>query len=464
MASFNSRDLLSRRISIGVTGFSRSGKTVFIGALAHALLSADAWKGRRGQGPLAGFGPFERGEFSSAQIRDDLHGDEPQFSFRKVRDALCDDVAWPAPTEGLSRLVLEVVSEPKPKSGWSKGRGLGLEELGRGKLLIELIDYPGEWLIDLPMLKLDYSAWSEDLLTRAAQGTRRQLSMEFSQLLESMPPPVKFDEDIAIQLTEAWTAYLERAAAMGLVFNQPGRLLRPDQLAHSPVLRLVPLPASWAESRFYAGMQRRFNQYKKLVIKPFYRNHFAKIDRQLVMIDVLRALQHGEEAFRDMQGALGATLKSFAYGKGGLISRLTGSRITHILFAVPKADHVIRGDRANLEKLLERLIRRLDDYNRVRASVRHHSFSALASIRATQDHMRASPPHREILFGRRKGHEEPKSWDPGGVPLDFPPDWQNLRFQFLNFEPAHPQQAREEGLPAIKLGKALDFLIGEDLS
>lgn len=464
MAPPNFRDLLSRRVSIGVTGFSRSGKTVFIGALAHALLSASAWKGRRGQGPLAGFGPFERGRFASAQIRDDIHGDEPQFPFRKVRDALCDDASWPAPTEGLSRLVLELATERKPKSRWLKSRGPGLEGFGLGHLLIELIDYPGEWLIDLPMLKLDYPTWSENLLTRARQGKRREISTEFLQLLESSAPPSTFDEEVAIQLTDAWASYLERAAAIGLVFNQPGRLLRPDRLAHSPVLRLVPLPPSWAESRFYAGMESRFKQYKKSVIKPFYRKHFARMDRQIVMVDLLRALQNGEEAFHDMQDALGATLQSFMYGKGGPIPWLNDARTTHVLFAASKADHVTRGDRPNLEKLLERIILRVDDYGKIRSSSLHHSFRALASIRATQDHMTVSPPHREILFGRRNGYEEPKAWDPGGLPLDFPPDWGNLRFQFLDFEPAQHQQARDEAFPAINLGKVLDFLIGENLS
>lgn len=459
------RDLAARRISIGVTGFSRAGKTVFIGALAQALLSVETWKGRRGQGPLARFGPFERGRFSSAQIRDDVHGDEPQFPLRKVRDAMCgDNASWPTPTEGLSRLVLDLAT--KQKSRWKRGvsEQLGLEAIGLGHLQLELIDYPGEWLIDLPMLKLDYASWSENLLNRAHQGQRSKLSKDFFALLAATAPPSKLDEDLAIKLSEAWTDYLRQAADIGLVFNQPGRLLRPDRFAHSPLLRLMPLPPSWAESPFYNEMQRRFMLYRKKIIKPFYKKHFARIDRQIVLVDLLQALQWGPEAFDEMTDALADTLKSFVYGKGGLLSWLTGARTSHVLFAATKADHVTRGDRANLETLMQHMLTKLDDYNKLRGGSLNHGVMALASIRATQDRMTDTPPRREILFGRRKGEKQPDQWDPGGLPLDSPPDWQNLHFEFLDFEPLQHRNAAQEGFPALNLGKALDFLIGEDLS
>ena len=458
-------DLLSRRISIGVTGFSRAGKTVFIGSLAQALLRADAWKGRRGQGPLAGFEPFERGCFCGAFIRDDVHGDEPQFPFRRVRDALCGvDPRWPAPTEGLSRLVMDLAADRKAKLPWPKGKPGPLEPLGWGHLQIEFIDYPGEWLVDLPMLKLDYPAWSENLLARAGHGQRSQLSEKFVALLESSAPPGRFDEELAIKLSDAWTEYLEQSAAKGLVFNQPGRLLRPDTHAHSPVLRLVPLPHSWAESEFYKGMQRRFKEYQKKIIKPFYKKHFARIDRQIVLIDLLQALHRGEDAFNEMADALGDTLKSFAYGKGGPLGRLIGRRTSHLLFAATKSDHVTRGDRSNLKDLLEDILRMVDDTNVIVQGPRRVDFMALASICATQDRMTVDPPKREILFGRRKGDEHPEQWDPGGLPLDFPPDWGSLHFEFMSFEPVENRLALKEGFTSLNLGKALNFLIGEDLT
>lgn len=446
-------NLLSRRVSIGVTGFSRAGKTVFVGSLAQALLRAGAWAGRRGQGPLAGFGPFERGTFRMACIRDDAKAVQPHFPFRKVRDALCGiDPRWPTPTEGLSLLVLDLAIEQGKKSKWP---------IPRRHVQIELVDYPGEWLVDLPMLNQEYTIWSNALIERARHGQREQFSQKFFEILESLSPPKTFDEELAAKLTDAWTEHLSKSADVGLVFNQPGRLLRPDSYAHSPVLRLVPLPESWSESGFYEGMKRRFREYRKKVIKPFYKKHFSRIDRQIVLVDLLQALDRGEEAFNEMADALGATLKSFAYGDGGILDYLLGNRTSHLLFAATKADHVTRGDRNNLKALLNDLLLIVDDTNIIASGPGRVEFMALASVRATEDRMTDSPPKREILNGRQQGQDQAGQLDPGGLPLDLPPNWKDLHFEFKKFEPVENKRALKEGFPAVNLGKTLDFLIGD---
>jgi predicted YcjX-like family ATPase len=457
------RDLSTHSVSIGVTGFSRAGKTVFITALAQALLTAEAWSGKRGQGPLAQFGPFERGHFRSARIRDDMHGDKPQFPFRKVRDALVGrNAAWPAPTEGLSRLVIDLEGVPQSSvRNWLSEKG-GLHELGLGRVQVELVDYPGEWLVDLSMLQMDFNTWSNDMLSRAVRGPRHKLSADFFRELDGLPKTSAFDDEWAGRLSEAWAGYLWQAVGLGLVLNQPGRLLRPDKLAHSPVLRLSPLPKSHKDSDFYRGMAERFELYKKSVIRPFYQDHFARIDRQVVLVDVLRALQHGEAAFEEMTEALAETLHSFDYSRGGWLARLMGARTSHVLFAATKADHVTRGDRANLEGLLRQMLSRVDGDNRLRADALKHAVMALASIRATEDRMTNDAPRREILFGRRAEDDTPDQWDPGGLPLDCPPDWSKLHFEFLDFAPTPMTNALQQGFPTIQLGKALNFLLGED--
>ncbi|PJA31943.1 MAG: hypothetical protein CO187_06640, partial [Zetaproteobacteria bacterium CG_4_9_14_3_um_filter_53_7] len=109
---------------------------------------------------------------------------------------------------------------------------------------------------------------------------------------------------VAIRLSETWADYLQKAAAHGLVRNQPGRHLRPDALRHSPVLRLAPLSEQLRSSKLGKGMAKRFEEYKKKVIKPFYSDHFKHIDRQIVLLDVLLALQQGEPAFNELTDAL----------------------------------------------------------------------------------------------------------------------------------------------------------------
>ncbi|MFW6342768.1 MAG: YcjX family protein [Halothiobacillaceae bacterium] len=451
-------DLATPRISLGITGFARAGKTVFIGALAQALLTADHWRRQRGQGPLAGFGPFEQGRLRSARIRDDIHATLPQFPFRRVRDALCGQSShWPEPTEGLSRLVLELDIEPSGRVA----RWLDRRHLATSRLQLELIDYPGEWLIDLPMLTQEYDDWSADMIRRSRLPHRAPLAERFHRMLDDLAPQGEADEEVLGQLADAWSEHLARAAAAGLTFNQPGRMLRPDNLRDSPVLRFAPLPVERGGAALRQAMKARYDLYRREVIRPFYRDHFARIDRQLVLVDVLRALQRGQPVFDEITEALGQTLESFRYGKGSLLSRIAGARTTRVLFAATKADHVTRGDRANLENMLRWMTAMADDRNRVRAGAAAVSVTTLASLRATEDYLTEKPPRREILRGRRADDPEPALWDPGGLPLDMPPDWPNLHFEFLDFAPPPAPRGPIEGFPALNLGKVLDFLISE---
>ena len=40
-------------------------------------------------------------------------------------------------------------------------------------------------------------------------------------------------------------------------------------------------------------MERRFEAYKSAVVRPFFRTHFARLDRQIVLVDTLAALDAG---------------------------------------------------------------------------------------------------------------------------------------------------------------------------
>lgn len=443
--------LRSRTVSVGVTGFSRAGKTVFLGSVAQALLKIQAWMGRRGESPLAGFGPFLRGSFDRSSIRSDIYTDEPQFPFLKVRDALCGvSPCWPTPTEGLSRLVIDLALAPQKRK-----HRFTLQDTVR----IEFIDYPGEWLVDLPMLEMDYGPWSSRLIERARIGQREKYSKTFFSLIDALSPPKTFDDELAQKLTDAWTEHLLRSAANGLVFNQPGRLLRPDRHAHSPILRLVPLPETWAESAFYKGMERRYKEYNKKVITPFYKKHFSRIDRQIVLVDLLHALDQGEECFNDMKEALGSTLKSFNYGNGGMLDYLFGRRTTHLLFAATKADHVRRADRNNLRELLKELIEMVDETNIITSGPEKVEYMAIASVCATEDTRVRGQPNCQRLSGHRLGDSQVSQWNPGDLPLDLPPEWANLDFEFMKFEPVFNKLAIKEGFQSINIDKTLEFLI-----
>lgn len=482
MESSRLEDWLAQRLTIGVTGFARSGKTVFITSFAHALISFAAFQNQPGQGPLTGFSLAQQKRLRSVRVRDDLSPTYPHFPFRAMRDALLGRIpAWPTPTEGISRLILEIEYEPDHvnQSGFwlpfsRASHACRTKIIGRPHLQLELVDYPGEWLMDLALLDKEYDAWSEDMWQLAISGRRARMSEGFRSLVASLPSDTNADEDIIIALTAEWKNYLKAALDEGLPFNQPGRLLRPGpEGKHAPVLRFAPIPNQFGLPRLRKVLRKRFKLYQDELVRPFFKMHFAKMDRQVVLVDIVRVLsqrygdkhltlQEREETFKEFSEALRLSLSAFRYGQGTLLSGLQGNRTNKALFVATKADHVVRGDRVHLERLLGNILHLIGEHQRISQETSDAAIMALASVRATQDMREQNSPYRELLSGRRAGEPEPLLRDPGAIPLDFPINWEELAFEYAAFEPLPMLSALQEGFPAINLGKAIEFLIGND--
>lgn len=103
-------------------------------------------------------------------------------------------------------------------------------------------------------------------------------------------------------------------------------------------------------------LRERFNYYCEKVVKGFYKNHFLRFDRQIVLVDCLQPLNSGPQAFNDMRLALTQLMQSFHYGQRTLFRRLFSPVIDKLLFAATKADHVTIDQHANMVSLLQQLI------------------------------------------------------------------------------------------------------------
>src|SRR5258708_3109399 len=112
-------------------------------------------------------------------------------------------------------------------------------------------------------------------------------------------------------------------------------------------------------------MRRRFEAYKDVVVRPFFQDHFARLDRQIILVDALAAFNAGPDAVRDLEGALAAVLECFRLGRKTWASALFRPRVDRILFAATKADHLHHASHKRLEAILARMIERAA----VRASV-----------------------------------------------------------------------------------------------
>jgi predicted YcjX-like family ATPase len=265
----------------------------------------------------------------------------------------------------------------------------------------------------------------------------------------------------------------------------------PGNLANSPALTFAPLavPAdgSAPEGSLWAMMVRRYEAYKDAVVRPFFRDHFARLDRQIVLVDALAAFNSGPEALHDLEAALAGILDCFRIGRSSFFSSLFRPRIDRILFAATKADHLHHSSHDRLEAILRRIV--------VRAAARaeHEEAAidvvALAAVRATREatvqrgrdklpSILGTPAAGESANGECFDGETEVATFPGDLPADpealFKGDGfrglsstpsEKADFRFLRFRP--PQLERESGaepvLPHIRLDRALQFLIGDRL-
>jgi predicted YcjX-like family ATPase len=439
---------LDRSVRLAVTGLRQSGKTVFITALVHHLLS-----GRE----LPFFGPVKEKRLLGAKLRPPP-GEIPPFPFLGAQAALTGaEPQGPEPTRGLSALRLDLRVA---------NTGFLARQLGDYRAQqVEIIDYPGEWLLDLPMLEASYKGWSEDMIALAESPARATLAGDWLDAIKGLDLHAAADPDQAAALAERYRAYLFRAQAAGMSRLQPGRMTMPGDMAGDPALDFCPLPpADSPPGTIRALMAGRFKAYRDRVVRPFYTEHFSRFDRQIVLVDLLSSLNLGPAVFADTRAALETVLESFRYGASGLLARLFRPRIETLLFAATKADHVAHNQHPNLRQLLEHMV--VGPAGHARFEGVQPVFMAIASLRSTD--MVKTEHHGQVLScvrGRLKGEARETVLFPGEIPpeLPAPEDWQSVRFRFKDFAPRRLRLTGDDQPQHIRLDQALDVLLGDRL-
>ncbi len=219
---------VDRHLRLAVTGLSRSGKTAFITAMVNQLLNIHA--GARlpllscvREERLLGVKRVPQRDFGIPRFTYDeglaqLYGSPP---------------TWPTPTRGVSEIRLAL----RYKSNDSLLRHFK----DTSTLYLEIVDYPGEWLLDLPMLAQDYLSWSRQM-TGLLQGQRGEWSARWRQLCHGLDPLAPADENRLAEIAAAWTEYLHQCKQQGLHFIQPGRFVLPGDMAGAPALQFFPWP------------------------------------------------------------------------------------------------------------------------------------------------------------------------------------------------------------------------------
>lgn len=449
---------MSLRADIAVTGLRRSGKTIFITSSIHNLLSAarnkDALRGlAAGKERIVG---VREVEVSAA--------DMPLFPTRAYVQALtAEDPQWPRPTASVSRTELEIRYQRTSYKRHVPG-------LAEGILTLGFIDYPGEWLLDLPMVTQTYAQWSQATLGLLRSEPRASVAKEFLDFISATDLGQSADaaSETARQGHALYCEVLRRARdELSLSFLQPGRFVMPDDKGDRPVLWFFPIDTR-SDDRQRQGslgalLGERYDAYCQKIVKPFFAETFGRTNRQVVLVDLLSALNAGRHAFEDTCYALDTALDALQVRRSGLIGQILPRRFDKVLFAVTKADHVPDVQRDRMGELLAHITG--IQSNRARVAGAKEQSLQIASIRCTVDeHVSLDIGEVDVVVGTPVGQATRVKVYPGTIPREPPPAsfWADGRVAFPLFKPPPFSALPGRGLPHINLDVALDFLL-EDL-
>ncbi|MCK8787139.1 YcjX family protein [Roseomonas sp. NAR14] len=450
-------------VRLAVTGLSRAGKTVFLTSLIANLLAAGS-----GARTLPALEKAAGGRLRGVRVLPAGIETVPRFDHAAHLAALAaDPPRWPSRTEDFSTFALTLVIE----------RAGAFRHLSPQRTVtLELLDYPGEWLLDLPMLAQDFPEWSAATLRRLGQGPRAAAFAPFRAFLDALPPGAPADDAL---FRRGYTLYrdalIECRDRHGLHLLQPGRFLNPGPRGETPLLWFFPLPAGHAGS-LAELCARRYDAYREDQRTGFLDPFLRRFDRQVVLADVLGALHAGPDSFADTAEAL-ALISSSLRGTASWLDwlrldwlGLDWLRATppKVVFAATKADHVPTRQREALISLLRDLTGTVAPPNALPAPD-GGAAHAIAAVRCTEDTVYPLPqpegPPRPVAAVRGVLLENGRAATvyPGEVPLRRPDAefWEHAYFRMPVFQPPRIDPAGNTGVPHLGMDTLLGALIGD---
>ncbi|CCQ12408.1 Conserved protein YcjX with nucleoside triphosphate hydrolase domain [Pseudoalteromonas luteoviolacea B = ATCC 29581] len=440
-----------KHVKIAVTGFSGSGKTAFITALVRQLTA------QVNKDNLPFFDVVHSGRFIACKQTTQEAMSVPTFDYRRAVSCLLDaEPSWPPATSRINMLTLALKYYAK--------QGLRAHLAPESTLYIELYDYPGEWLVDLPLLDMDYAGWSLQQLEKYQSPLYSTYAAAFLEELASLDVCAPADDLICAKIAKIHAELLKALKAnTPATVLQPGRQLLPGELLDAPVLGFFPChkPENEQENSVYRQLVERFEAYKETVVKPFYKNYFCEFDRQVVLVDIFASLQGGPAYMTELQEATQAMLALFEYGKSNWLSRLLKPKIDKVLFAANKCDSVSSTQHSNIVRLLDSLLQ--ESHNTLRFDHVKIDTMAMSSVKSSID--RKVQEHGSTLdcvYGKPTNESNWITYLPSQVPTSIEASaiWPRHGYEFTSFSPLPAQQGQ---IGHIRMDHALQFLLGDKL-
>ncbi len=284
-------DFQTDSLRIGVTGLSKSGKTSFIISFITNLIYFDSAK-------LSGFLAAHSGRLIDVKLRLNDKYESKMFPYNAIQMGLRGDPPeWPNATTALSSFQLDLFIKSNP----SIPSNLNLFSKDLKKVTIEVWDYPGEWLFDLPMMDMSFSCWCKQYFEELSKNVEKEWTQGLLCKLSKFNAGESFDRDKASQTITVFKNFLEKYRAMNpySFITQPSILLSKNVILEEQWFLPIQIGSDQygTENSYFATFEKRYDAYVKNHIKPFYKQIFGRINCQVMLVDIISALFSGSKSF-----------------------------------------------------------------------------------------------------------------------------------------------------------------------
>ena len=421
-------------IKIAITGLSRSGKTVFITSLIDQLLHQN-----RLSSVTTAHSAFK------TTLKPPLHNVR-RFDYYTFIDKLKNEQLWPDGTDAISHTLLEFES----KSYFSF--------MGNTTFTIELIDYPGEWLLDLTLLELRYEEWSVKSLAWLKEIDEPEADA-YLKMVDSLSKESR-GGDYEATLHQQYKALVVNLKERHYSQITPGRFVMPSDLANDPMLMFAPI--NGASPTLVSIFKKRYEQYVDEVVKGIHLENFKGFERQVVLIDVIESLENGYKCHKDMRQGLKSMLSLYDHDNKNFLLQWFSPSIKKVLFVATKADQVAASQHANFSALLDEMVgelRREMDISHIETETQ-----IVSSLKSTIT-IEKKYDGKQLSFVRGVLEEDGQLHDlyPGEMPSRFPDraSWQSDNYAFKRFLPPKRNYSEHEALEHINMDKVVEKLLGD---
>lgn len=410
---------------IAITGLSQTGKTVFITSLIDQLLHKDK------------IPSITSKKSFQAVIEPPKIGIE-RFYYHTFIKKIKNEHIWPKGTDEITSFRLKI--KRKHNSLFKSS-----------SFTIELIDYPGEWLLDLSLIGVSFEEWSKNQIEWL-----KKIDEEESKEYLSFLTMVSDGKEIANRYKEI----LNRLREKNYTNLIPGRFIMPSDLKNDPILDFAPILDM--KKPYAKNFKKNYERYVKEIVTDIQLKYFKGFDRQIVLIDVIKALQNGPKCYKDMKNGLNKIVSLYDHKRYSFLKRLFTPTIKKVIFAAPKCDLVSLSQRQNYKELLNKMVK---DYkeNLEFNDIKTYS-SIFAAVKCTQS-VKRKYQGNVLSCIRGIDSETKKMVDhyAGEIPPEFPKEseWNEEDYQYKIFLPPSKDYSENEAVEHINMDEIIDELIGD---